>query len=71
MAKSKHYYSMFVDFFEKNKNRNRVENLYRSLGLLQKSIMIRKINLSFPVFCLHSSIVLSRYFVVSVNSMTT
>ena len=25
--------------------------------------------LSFPVFCLHSSIVLSRYFVISVNSM--
>ena len=71
MAKSKLYYSMFVDFFEKNKNRNRVENLYRSLGLLQKSIMISKVNLSFPVFCLHSYIVLSRYFVVSVNSMIT
>ena len=27
--------------------------------------------LSFPVFCLSSSIVLSRYFVISVNSMTT
>ena len=26
---------------------------------------------SFPVFCLSSSIVLSRYFVISVNSMTT
>ena len=27
--------------------------------------------LSFPVFCLSSSIVLSRYFAISVNSMTT
>ena len=27
--------------------------------------------LSFPVFCLSSSIVMSRYFVISVNSMTT
>ena len=45
MAKNKHYYSMFVEFFEKNKNRNWVENLYRSLGLLQQSIVISKLNL--------------------------